>query len=78
MYACCAHITDFGLITTIPKNIGSFYTQNESLYNKLSFDIKGLLYKELAPYKAMDFTHRLIIQYNSRVMLHNYPPFCLT
>ena len=38
-------------------NIGSFYTQNESLYNKLSFDTKGLLYKEeLTPYKAMNYT----------------------
>ena len=27
----------------IPKNIDSFYTQNESLYNKLCFDIKGFV-----------------------------------
>ena len=77
-YACCAHITDFGLIA-YQRIFGSFYTQNQSLYNKLSFHIKSLLYKEeLTPYKAMDFTHHLIIQYNSCVTLHNYPPFCLT
>ena len=40
----------------IPKNIDFFYTLNESLYNNLSFDIKGFLYKELTPYKAMYFT----------------------
>lgn len=40
----------------IPKNTYSFYTQNGRLLNKLSFDMKGVLYKKLTPYKAMYFT----------------------
>ena len=39
----------------MPKNTGSFYTRNESLSNKLSFDI-SLLYKEFAPYKVIKLT----------------------
>ena len=32
----------------VPKNTGSFYTQNV-LYNKLCFDVNGVLHKELTP-----------------------------
>ena len=56
----------------IPKNIDSFYAQNESLYNKLSFDIKRfVIHKELTSYEAMNLTS-LIIQYNSHVMICHF------
>ena len=51
---CCAY---YRLWTnSIPKNTGSFIHEKKA-YKNLSFDIKGLLYKEeLNPCKAMNFT----------------------
>ena len=61
------HITDYGIIAYQRIYVGSFNIWNE----------KGLLYtEELTPYKAINLTP-LDFQYNSHIMFHNYPPFCL-
>ena len=53
-YLYYVHITDFGLIA-YQRILALIYTKRK-LINKLSFDMIGLLYKELTPYEAMNLT----------------------
>ena len=54
-YTCCVHITDFGLI--VYQRILTLFIHETKAY-KITFLLihKGLLYKELTPYEAMNLT----------------------